>query len=99
MGDQDATPYLDAVIGYAERDPGRFHIPGHKGDPDADPALTRLVGETGLRHDVPALIEGIDVGGHPTPFERASGTPSITRANHHAHVARRHPSLNRPSES
>jgi lysine decarboxylase len=71
MGSQDTTPYLDALIAYAERDPGRFHIPGHKGEPGADPALRRLVGDQGLRHDVPALIEGIDVGPRPTPFEQA----------------------------
>jgi lysine decarboxylase len=78
MADQDATPYLDAVLDYAARDPGRFHIPGHKGGPGADPALLELVGERGLRHDVPALIEGIDVVGggdprqaEPTPFERS----------------------------
>ena len=73
MPDHDATPYLDAVIAYAARDPGRFHIPGHKGEPGADPKLRALVGDPGLRHDVPALIEGIDVGERPTPFEQAQG--------------------------
>ena len=27
------TPYLDALVAYADRDPGRFHVPGHKGGP------------------------------------------------------------------
>jgi arginine decarboxylase len=71
MADQDQTPYLDALIAYAERDPGRFHIPGHKGGPGADPSLRELVGSEGLEHDIPALIEGIDVGARPTPFEQA----------------------------
>jgi arginine decarboxylase len=71
MAEQDATPYLDALIAYAARDPGRFHIPGHKGGTGADPALVALAGETALAHDIPALIEGIDWGPHPTPFERA----------------------------
>lgn len=71
MAQQDATPYVDALLAYAERDPGRFHIPGHKGEAGADPALRDLVGSEGLAHDLPALIEGIDVGPHPTPFERA----------------------------
>jgi arginine decarboxylase len=71
MADQGATPYLDALLAYAARDPGRFHIPGHKGGPGADPALRTLVGAEGLAHDIPALIEGIDVGSHPTPFEQA----------------------------
>ena len=71
MSGQDATPYLDALLAYAARDPGRMHIPGHKGGPGADPSLRDLVGEEGLAHDIPALIEGIDVGERPTPFERA----------------------------
>ncbi len=71
MANQDSTPYLDALIAYADRDPGRFHIPGHRGGPGADPALLRLVGAAGLAHDIPALIEGIDVGPRPTPFEQA----------------------------
>lgn len=65
------TPYVDAILDYARRDPSRHHIPGHKGGQGADPALRALVGEQGLRHDVPALIEGIDVGPEPTPFGRA----------------------------
>ncbi len=71
IGEQDSTPYLDALLAYAARDPGRFHIPGHKGGPGADPGLRDLVGNQGLAHDIPALIEGIDVGERPTPFERA----------------------------
>jgi arginine decarboxylase len=68
---QDATPYLDALLAYASRDPGRMHIPGHKGGPGADPSLRELAGAEGLAHDIPALIEGIDVGERPTPFEQA----------------------------
>ena len=71
MSDQDQTPYVDALLDYARRDPGRFHIPGHKGGPGADPALLKLVGAVGLGHDIPALIEGIDVGAEPTPFQQA----------------------------
>jgi lysine decarboxylase len=48
-----------------------MHIPGHKGGPGADPSLRELVGAEGLAHDIPALIEGIDVGERPTPFEHA----------------------------
>jgi arginine decarboxylase len=71
MAGQDATPYLDALLAYAARDPGRMHIPGHKGGPGADPSLRALAGREGLEHDIPALIEGIDVGERPTPFEQA----------------------------
>jgi len=70
MADQTEAPYLDAVVAYVTRDPGRFHIPGHKGT-GADPALIAALGEEAVLHDVPPSIEGIDVGPEPTPFQRA----------------------------
>jgi arginine decarboxylase len=71
--DQGRTPYLDALLAYADRDPGRFHVPGHKGGPGVDPGLREALGEAALRLDVPAGIEGIDVGPDPTetPFQLA----------------------------
>ncbi len=71
--DQDQTPYLDALRAYAAREPGRFHVPGHKGGPGADPALREALGEAALCLDIPAGIEGIDVGPDPagTPFQLA----------------------------
>ena len=71
MAAQESTPYLDALLSYSAREPGRYHVPGHKGGSGADPALRRLAGEEALRHDIPALIEGIDIGPEPTPFGRA----------------------------
>jgi arginine decarboxylase len=73
MEDQEETPYLDALLAYAARDPGRFHIPGHKGGPGADPGLAEAFGRRVLELDIPAGIEGIDVGPDPeqTPFQRA----------------------------
>jgi len=68
---QSDTPYLDALRAYAARNPGRFHVPGHKGGLGADPALVEMVGERGLSLDVPALTYGIDVGDEPTPFREA----------------------------
>ena len=76
--DQDATPYLDAMIAYADRNPGRFHVPGHKGGPGADPALREAFGERSCALDLPAGIEGIDVGPDPARDAvraRASGSP------------------------
>jgi arginine decarboxylase len=70
MADQTEAPYLEAVVAYVERNPGRFHIPGHKGT-EADPMLTEALGEAAILHDVPPSIEGIDVGPAPTPFQRA----------------------------
>src|SRR3954454_8083274 len=70
MADQNEAPYLDAVVAYVARNPGRFHIPGHKGT-GADPAMLEAFGEAAILHDVPPSIEGIDVGPEPTPFQRA----------------------------
>src|ERR687892_167713 len=61
---------LGAVLAYVSRGPGRFHIPGHKGA-GADPGLIEALGGAAVLYDVPAGIEGIDVGPEPTPFQRA----------------------------
>jgi lysine decarboxylase len=70
-GQQDSTPYVDALLAYAKLDPGRFQVPGHKGGLGADPAMVELVGEIGLRNDIPSVTEGVDVGPEPTPFQEA----------------------------
>jgi arginine decarboxylase len=67
---QEEAPYFDALRAYAARDPGRFHVPGHKGGPGADPELRRALGQA-LAIDIPALMPGIDAGPEPTPFQRA----------------------------
>ncbi|HEY8581687.1 MAG TPA: aminotransferase class I/II-fold pyridoxal phosphate-dependent enzyme [Capillimicrobium sp.] len=69
--EQPTAPYLDAVVAYGFRGSGRFHVPGHKGGPGADPGLRHAVGEDALMVDVPQDIRGIDVGPSPTPYERA----------------------------
>ena len=59
-------------MAYAARDPGRFHVPGHKGGAGADPGLVAAIGERALAFDVPSLTYGVDVGpAEPTPFQRA----------------------------
>jgi lysine decarboxylase len=68
---QDEAPYLQALIEYAERDPARLHVPGHKGGPGADPQLLQALGERAVSLDIPALTYGIDIGPEPTPFEQA----------------------------
>jgi arginine decarboxylase len=70
---QSDTPYLDALRAYAARKPGRFHVPGHKGGPGADPGLVEALGERVFALDIPALTYGIDVGDEPTPFQKAQG--------------------------
>jgi arginine decarboxylase len=71
--DQASTPYLDALVAYADRDPARFHVPGHKGGRGADPGLREALGDRFLRLDIPAGIEGVDVGPDPAevPFQLA----------------------------
>jgi arginine decarboxylase len=68
---QEPAPYFDAIVEYAARRPARFHIPGHKGGEGADPELVAAFGEAAFDHDIPSLVEGIDVGPEPTPFQRA----------------------------
>jgi lysine decarboxylase len=69
--EQLATPYLDALCEYADRDPARLHVPGHKGGVGASLRLIEAIGERALRMDIPALTQGVDVGVTPTPFEEA----------------------------
>jgi lysine decarboxylase len=69
--DPSGAPYLDALRAYAGRRPGRFHVPGHKGGPGADPELREALGDAALALDIPALIEGIDAGPEPTPWQQA----------------------------
>jgi lysine decarboxylase len=70
MADQTKTPYLDAIVAHVGRDPGRLHIPGHKGAA-GDAELIEAIGAAAIRHDLPAGLEGIDLGPEPTPFHQA----------------------------
>src|ERR671922_983627 len=65
------APYLEALRDFAERRPGRFHVPGHKGGEAADAELVAVFGERALALDIPALTPGIDQGPEPTPFQQA----------------------------
>ena len=56
------APYLDAVVAYAFRGTARYHVPGHKGGPGADPGLRKAIGVDCLAADVPQDIHGIDLG-------------------------------------
>lgn len=71
LPDPATAPYLDALRAYADADMGRFHVPGHKGGHGADPGLIEAIGAKALEMDIPALIEGIDAGPEPTPFQQA----------------------------
>src|SRR4051794_1041218 len=69
--DQHSAPYLEALVAYAASNPGRFHVPGHKGGTGTDPELRSMLGDRALALDVPLVIEGVDVGISPTPMESA----------------------------
>jgi arginine decarboxylase len=71
LSEQPTAPYLDAVVAYAFRGPARYHVPGHKGGPGADPGVRKAIGVDALAADVPQDIHGIDLGPSPTPYERA----------------------------
>ena len=71
VNEQPTAPYLDAVVAYAFRGTGRYHVPGHKGGPGADPGLRKAIGVDALAADVPQDIHGIDLGPSPTAYERA----------------------------
>ena len=71
MDEQPSAPYLDAVVAYGFRGPGRFHVPGHKGGPGADPGLRYALGDRVLGLDIPQDIHGVDLGPGPTAYERA----------------------------
>src|SRR5262249_38807110 len=67
---QREAPYLDALVNYARRHPGRFPVPGQKGGRGADPVLVQTLGSAAFEYDIPAGIEGIDVG-QGSPFQHA----------------------------
>src|SRR5579875_3195208 len=69
--DTPTAPYLEAIVSYGFRGSQRFHVPGHKGGPGADPGLRAAIGERALALDICQDIEGIDTGPSPTPYERA----------------------------
>jgi arginine decarboxylase len=71
--DQSETPYLDALRDRARSNPGRFHIPGHKGGRGANAKLIEAIGSDALLLDLPSGVEGIDIGPdpHDTPFQHA----------------------------
>lgn len=68
---QPNAPYLDAVIAHAFRGSLRFHVPGHKGGPGADPGFRNAIGVPPHAFDLPQDIEGIDLGPVPTPYQLA----------------------------
>jgi arginine decarboxylase len=69
--DHSQAPYFDALRAYAEREPGRFHGPGHKGGAGTDAELRDALGPGALALDLPLVIHGVDIGVAHTPLELA----------------------------
>ena len=69
--DQSSAPYLEAIVAYRDRDPARFHVPGHKGGLGADPGLFAALGADAMALDIAQGIDGIDDGPEPTPYALA----------------------------
>lgn len=53
------TPLLDAVVGYRRTGIVRFHMPGHRGGPGADPRILEALGERTFSLDVTGVL-GLD---------------------------------------
>ena len=68
---QSETPYLDALQAYADRRPGRFHVPGHKGGEAADPGLIEAFGAARSRPRHPGPDPGHRPGSRAHPFQQA----------------------------
>ena len=85
MTEQPAAPYLDAVVAYGFRGPGRFHVPGHKGGQGADPGLRFALGDARWRSTSRRTSTGIDLGPSPTPYERGRA-PRRRGLRRRAHV-------------
>jgi arginine decarboxylase len=60
--DQSRAPYLEALVDYRDRNPGRFNVPGNKGGPGMDPGFLAAMGPDAIALDIPASIDGIDMG-------------------------------------
>ncbi len=71
------APYLEAIVSYGYRGSVRFHVPGHKGGPGADPGLRSAIGDRALALDICQDIEGIDTGPTPTPYQRAEELAAV----------------------
>ncbi|WP_324716013.1 aminotransferase class I/II-fold pyridoxal phosphate-dependent enzyme [Carboxydochorda subterranea] len=56
---QIRTPLLDAVVDYWQSGVVRFHMPGHRGGPGADPRITQVMGRDVFGMDVTGVL-GLD---------------------------------------
>jgi lysine decarboxylase len=71
LSTQASTPYADALRAYADAGWLRLGLPGHRGSPAGAPGIAAFLGDTAVGLDISPMIEGIDKGPSPTPFERS----------------------------
>jgi lysine decarboxylase len=68
---QASTPYADALQAYSEAGWLRLGVPGHRGNPRGGPGIVAALGDATVDLDISPMIEGIDKGPSPTPFEQS----------------------------
>ncbi|MGC9221271.1 MAG: aminotransferase class I/II-fold pyridoxal phosphate-dependent enzyme [Solirubrobacteraceae bacterium] len=71
LPDPRHAPYLEALAALRDANPGRYMVPGHLGGPFADEGFVAAAGAYALSFDLPPLIDGIDAGPPPHPFQQA----------------------------
>src|SRR3954452_20952435 len=69
--DQAVAPYAEALAGYADQPWQRLSVPGHQGQVDRNPALSRAFGAGLLALDLPSLIGGVDLPAGGSPLDEA----------------------------
>ncbi|HVQ18108.1 MAG TPA: aminotransferase class V-fold PLP-dependent enzyme [Actinomycetes bacterium] len=71
---QNATPYADALVAFADRSWERLGVPGHQAHATSQPGLAEFVGGRVMALDIPPLTEGIDHchGEGPTPLHQSA---------------------------
>src|SRR5215213_6417496 len=88
--EQPNAPYLEAVVAYAFRGTARYHVPGHKGGPGADPGLRKAIGVDALAAVVVPHERRHPGQPRPVPGARAA-RGGDRRPAQLAHVADRRP--------
>jgi arginine decarboxylase len=68
---QTSTPYADALRAYTDDGWLRLGVPGHRGNVLGAPGVAGAFGAETVDLDISPMIEGIDKGAHPTPYEQS----------------------------
>jgi arginine/lysine/ornithine decarboxylase len=71
LADQVRTPYADALRSYTKDGWLRLGVPGHRGNPAGAPGIAASFGDQTVDLDISQMIDGIDKGPWPTPFDES----------------------------